>query len=69
MLYIPLAEHEKQALLALARSEDRDPRSQAARFVREGLVRAGALPITVTDYHDVQNERDLVAGQPAPATL
>lgn len=43
MLYVPLSTTEKQALVDLARREDRDPRYQAARFVREGLIRAGAL--------------------------
>jgi hypothetical protein len=42
-MYLPLNEPEKKALLELARREDRDPRFQAARFVREGLERAGAF--------------------------
>ncbi len=42
-MYLPLDEPIKRALLDYARHEDRDPRIQAVRFVREGLKRAGAL--------------------------
>ena len=42
-MYLPLSEQEKKALRDLAAREDRDPRQQAARFVREGLRREGAL--------------------------
>jgi hypothetical protein len=34
---------ELAALRAIAGREDRDPRRQAARLVREGLIREGAL--------------------------
>lgn len=34
---------EHAALQAIARQEDRDPRRQAARLVREGLLAAGVL--------------------------
>lgn len=40
----PLRPIEAEALLAFARREDRDPRRQAQRFIREGLERVGALP-------------------------
>ena len=33
-----------EALRELAWREDRDPRRQAERFIREGLIREGALP-------------------------
>lgn len=42
-MYLPLTDREKAALRELSEREDRDPRFQAARFVREGLERAGAL--------------------------
>ncbi len=34
---------ELEALRAVAQREDRDPRRQAARLLREGLIRAGVL--------------------------
>ncbi len=43
-IYISLRPAEAEALLELCRREDRDPRRQAARLLREGLLRAGALP-------------------------
>ena len=43
-IYTPLNGDVKRALIDFAEQVDRDPRFQAARFVREGLVRAGALP-------------------------
>jgi hypothetical protein len=43
-VYVPLTRDVKDALLTLAEREDRDPRRQAARLLRESLVRAGALP-------------------------
>ena len=45
-MYLPLDEPIKKALLDYARREDRDPRVQAVRFVREGLKQAGALTDT-----------------------
>jgi hypothetical protein len=42
-MYLPLTERERAALRALAQTEDRDPRYQAARIVREALREAGAL--------------------------
>jgi hypothetical protein len=42
-IYVPLDDRERKALRDLAEREDRDPRQQAARFVREGLRREGAL--------------------------
>lgn len=43
-IYVMLAPHEAGALLDLSLREDRYPQQQAARFIREGLARAGALP-------------------------
>lgn len=43
-LTIPLEVSEKEALFAYAEREYRDPRSQAALFVRQGLERLGFLP-------------------------
>ena len=56
-VYVPLPRDVKDALLTLAEREDRDPRRQAARLLREGLLRAGALPTDDT----------LTTGSPATA--
>jgi hypothetical protein len=42
-IYVTLRPVEAEALRDLARKEDRDPRRQAARFIRDGLERAGVL--------------------------
>jgi hypothetical protein len=42
-IYVPLDDCERKALRDLAEREDRDPRQQAARFIREGLRREGLL--------------------------
>jgi len=42
-IYVRLTTAEVEALKHLGRQEDRDPRQQAARFVREGLRQAGVL--------------------------
>lgn len=42
-VYVPLPHDVKDALLSLASREDRDPRRQAARLIREGLERARVL--------------------------
>lgn len=42
-IMISLRPAEAEALLALSEREDRHPRDQAARFLREGLRRAGVL--------------------------
>ena len=55
-VYVPLPHDVKDALLSLASREDRDPRRQAARLIREGLERAHVL-------NDQTNE---TAGSPAP---
>jgi hypothetical protein len=41
---VPMPSTVADALRALAWREDRDPRRQAERFIREGLIREGALP-------------------------
>jgi uncharacterized protein with FMN-binding domain len=43
---VRLTDAELTALKALANHEDRDARRQAARLVREGLIRAGLLTET-----------------------
>ena len=43
-LGIRLNADELEALRVVAEREDRDPRRQAARLLRESLVRTGALP-------------------------
>ena len=43
-VYVPLPRDVKDALLTLAEREDRDPRRQAARLLRQALEQAGALP-------------------------
>jgi len=65
-IQIPLDRDETRALVVLAERKDRDPRRQAARLVREGLIRAGVLPITVTDYCDVTAN---AAGPEAPTAV
>jgi len=42
-VYVPLDQHEVGALVRLAEREDRDPRHQAARLLREALRQAGTL--------------------------
>ena len=43
-MYVPFPDEQtRRALIDYAVEQDRDPRVQAARFVREGLERAGAL--------------------------
>lgn len=42
-LHVPLDERERRALLDIADDQDRDAKRQARRFIREGLIRAGAL--------------------------
>ena len=45
-IYVPLPdEPTRRALVNVAEREFRDPRAQAAKFIVEGLQRAGALPI------------------------
>jgi len=44
-MYVPLPDDQThRALIDYAIDQDRDPRIQAARFIREGLIREGALP-------------------------
>lgn len=43
-IYVPLEESERQALIKLSLAEKRDPRKQAALFVRRELERLGLLP-------------------------
>jgi len=59
-IYVPLTTPAKEALYELAEREDRDPRIQAARFIREGLERAGAL--TDPAQHLVAGSRAAAAG-------
>jgi hypothetical protein len=58
-VYVPLPHDVKDALLSLASREDRDPRRQAARLIREGLERARVLS-------DHTNE---IAGSPATSEV
>ena len=44
-IYVPLPSREREALFALADSEWRSPREQAAKFLVESLRAAGALPV------------------------
>ena len=43
---LTMSEEERDALVALARAERRDPRAQAAIELRRALERAGYLPAT-----------------------
>ena len=42
-IFVPLPDVPRDALYELAEQEWRDPRDQAAKFIVEGLRRAGAL--------------------------
>jgi hypothetical protein len=44
-IMITLQQNEREALRELAQRERRDPRDQAALFVRDGLQRVGLLPV------------------------
>lgn len=46
-IYIPLEESERKALIQFSLAEKRDPRKQAALFVRRELERLGLLPPTL----------------------
>jgi len=54
---IRLKADELEALRAVAIREDRDPKRQAARLLREGLIRAGAL----------EDQTAEATGSPGPA--
>ena len=57
--YVPISDPAaRRALVNVATREMRDPRYQAARFILDGLRAAGALPIEVTDYCEVQDQPD-----------
>jgi len=43
-IMINLQQNEREALITLAQRERRDPRDQAALFIRGSLPRAGLLP-------------------------
>ena len=61
-IYVMLAPHEAGALLDLSLREDRYPQQQAARFIREGLARAGALPAEQAESdHRAETAAALVA--------
>ena len=60
-MYIKLQGDVATVLGRVSRRERRSPRDQAALYIEDGLRRAGALPITVTDYQEVSSHRDLVA--------
>ena len=47
-IYAPLPERAYDALLTVAEQDLRDPRKQAAKFIIDGLRRAGALPAEST---------------------
>jgi hypothetical protein len=47
--YVMLEPPWDGALLDLSMREDRYPQQQAARLIREGLERAGAIPKEATD--------------------
>ncbi len=48
-LMIDLEIDERDALIALSQRERRDPRDQAALFVRDGLERAGLIETRVAE--------------------
>jgi hypothetical protein len=56
-IYIPLRMAEAEALVRLAREQDRRPRDQAARLLRKALRDEGVL----------EPEPDPRAGTPVPA--
>jgi hypothetical protein len=54
-IFVTLEPREADALLTLAVREDRDPRRQAARLLREGLARRGLvadLELRASGTHD-----------------
>jgi hypothetical protein len=59
-LYIRLGETGYDALCDVAAKQWRDPTEQAAKFVFEGLKRAGALP---------RSPRELARTEPASAAV
>jgi hypothetical protein len=56
--------NELEALRAVAEREDRPPRLQAARLIREALKRAGALPVNITDYNEAPPGEPCEVGAP-----
>jgi hypothetical protein len=54
-LYVPLPEDVKRALLDLSEREDRHPKMQAARLIRERLAQLGLLASTTGA--DVEEDR------------
>ena len=58
-IYVPLDESERRALIQLSLAEKRDPRKQAALFIRQSLVNLGLLPPapTIPPKVEVQHER------------
>ena len=66
-IYLQLPDYDREALYDYADREFRNPRDQVALFVHEGLRRAGALPIDVTDYREVASNGSVTA--PSPAIL
>ena len=61
---VTLQPDEIKGLLTLSRREDRDPRRQAARLIRESLIQAGVL----TDQGDVLTDQMNEAAGVEPAT-
>lgn len=62
-LMIDLELPEREALINLAQRERRDPRDQAALFVRDGLQRAGLLP---TDAPQAETPKPVISGLGQP---
>ncbi len=58
-IYVPLPDDRtRRALVNIAEREFRDPRAQAAKFIVEGLQRAGAL---TEDQPTVSREPEAIA--------
>lgn len=51
---VPVSTTVREALVVLAWREEREPRRQAARLIREGLIRAGVLVETADPVRAVE---------------
>jgi len=66
-MYIKLQGDIATVLGRVSRRERRNPRDQAALLIEDGLRRAGALSIEVTDYRDVTDDGAGSPAAPVPA--
>ena len=72
-IYVPLKTDVKAALLSRAQREDRDPRREAARLIRETLVRDGDLTdcpgnALYASLPEIRSQVSALGGTPAQLT-